>query len=110
MLEVDKEFPSPTGVNHYELAGVIYRHFKLGDSFRPQQGLIIMNCSLLFVGYYDICFRPQQGLIIMNFQPLLFQRFLNLSCFRPQQGLIIMNCLLLSAMSSHYTVSVPNRG
>ena len=37
-------FPSPTGVNHYEQYKFLLEDVKsLEDSFRPQQGLIIMN-------------------------------------------------------------------
>ena len=58
-------FPSPTGVNYYEsIKKSPKESFK---SFRPQQGLIIMN---LHIWRYVVdamkCFRPQQGLIIMN--------------------------------------------
>ena len=37
-------------------------------SFRPQQGLAIMNLNVNEVTTFEIleCFRPQQGLTIMN--------------------------------------------
>ena len=38
-----KIFPSPTGVNYYELKDGNYIYFKGCTSFRPQQGLTIMN-------------------------------------------------------------------
>ena len=39
-------FPSPTGVNHYEYSPFIdYTLDNMEDSFRPQQGLTIMNCK-----------------------------------------------------------------
>ena len=37
------------------------------DSFRPQQGLAIMNYVVMhFNNMSDMSFRPQQGLAIMN--------------------------------------------
>ena len=55
-------------------------------------------------------FRPQQGLSIMNLYP--HSAFIR-TCdrFRPQQGLSIMNwlcCYTLATLTR--TVSVPNRG
>ena len=38
-----KLFPSPTGVNYYEYAGVQVGQNKVIKSFRPQQGLTITN-------------------------------------------------------------------
>ena len=49
MSAVDKimeGFPSPTGVNHYEFAQYLTVG-KCSLSFRPQQGLIIMNYTEL---------------------------------------------------------------
>ena len=43
-------------------------YVRMADSFRPQQGLTIMNAyamDLLTTANKD-CFRPQQGLTIMN--------------------------------------------
>ena len=43
-VEIDNEFPSPTGVNHYEYK--LYSvecSLEMVDSFRPLQGLTIMN-------------------------------------------------------------------
>ena len=60
-------FPSPTGVNHYEL-----------------------TCARIMPEDLKICFRPQQGLTIMNKRPKDVTRAL--IRFRPQQGLTIMNC------------------
>ena len=62
-----QEFPSPTGVNYYES----YQQFlneleELKKSFRPQQGLTIMNLSIFHNGENKQRFRPQQGLTIMN--------------------------------------------
>ena len=87
------------------------------ESFRPQQGLTIMNdykkigcCSgRLFpsptgVNYYesgefrevyvnrDLGFRPQQGLTIMNTKIYTLNDGTKIG-FRPQQGLTIMNNL-----------------
>ena len=45
-IEEVLKFPSPTGVNYYELWNTkkqLKKHMKLG--FRPQQGLTIMNSS-----------------------------------------------------------------
>ena len=82
-------FPSPTGVNHYELISIVVSTMKYTTRFRPQQGLIIMNLTYNvtrenFDNY--IRFRPQQGLIIMNGTTNFFDRLEN------------------------YKVSVPNRG
>ena len=39
-----KEFPSPTGVNYYELiTRELLTEQQVEESFRPQQGLTIMN-------------------------------------------------------------------
>ena len=44
--ESKAEFPSPTGVNHYECY-IQYIHLSFDIlSFRPQQGLIIMNNTI----------------------------------------------------------------
>ena len=37
------EFPSPTGVNYYEFGEALATDRELAESFRPQQGLTIMN-------------------------------------------------------------------
>ena len=80
-------------------------------SFRPQQGLSIMNHKKHLVKVKQRhCFRPQQGLSIMNLYP---HSALKRTCdrFRPQQGLSIMNwlcCYTLATLTR--TVSVPNRG
>ena len=62
-------FPSPTGVTYYESLYAYYEGDELKAGFRPQQGLLIMNCfqSEIFESEYnDYGFRPQQGLLIMN--------------------------------------------
>ena len=83
-------------------------------SFRPQQGLTIMNAVAVIVfnigrvtgfpsptgvNYYEwflmksrkmkLSFRPQQGLTIMNMCDFVMQ--ITKVSFRPQQGLTIMN-------------------
>ena len=62
-------FPSPTGVNYYELKELTLEQVKIErESFRPQQGLTIMNHFKQNKGKSELCigFRPQQGLTIMN--------------------------------------------
>ena len=84
-------------------------------SFRPQQGLLIMN-NVTWQTFYNsiFSFRPQQGLLIMNRSTyqrqwfnanyvsvpnrgylLWIERTLTIAYlfyrFRPQQGLLIMN-------------------
>ena len=93
LLSEYKEFPSPTGVNYYESKRMQHCFQDvLCQSFRPQQGLTIMNKKQYFtsvivlrafpsptgVNYYEleivgivfmqtsVSFRPQQGLTIMN--------------------------------------------
>ena len=93
MFVEQKKFPSPTGVNHYELF-VNYQTFVQKDEngFRPQQGLTIMNLrDLINSGRAVLSFRPQQGLTIMNMAKSSTKRKLKLESFRPQQGLTIMN-------------------
>ena len=63
-----KLFPSPTGVNHYEL-DLFMELVKNSHSegFRPQQGLTIMNWKWKNARRnWRNSFRPQQGLTIMN--------------------------------------------
>ena len=85
-------------------------------SFRPQQGLTIMNWNILSLEQIrkERCFRPQQGLLIMNCYLLTFTKpFMQKCCFRPQQGLLIMNyrCSQKKDTKEMTTkVSVPNRG
>ena len=56
-------------------------------SFRPQQGVTIMNNEDDFYGNYSrIGFRPQQGLTIMNKQHDNKRRIRQEMGFRPQQG------------------------
>ena len=62
------EFPSPTGVNYYEWVDDLRELVFDEISFRPQQGLTIMNnisVNLVSRKHYT-SFRPQQGLTIMN--------------------------------------------
>ena len=85
------EFPSPIGVNHYEFSGEATTLKTLIYSFRPQQGLTIMNhgnTNGLVKHYYACSFRPQQGLTIMN----------------------NINKLRLETYKNLHKVSVPNRG
>ena len=82
-------------------------------SFRPQQGLTIMNWNILSLEQIrkERCFRPQQGLLIMNCYLLTFTKpFMQKCCFRPQQGLLIMNKEWICLWSIRKIVSVPNRG
>ena len=59
-------------------------------SFRPQQGLTIMNMNEIdLIGNTVMGFRPQQGLTIMNKVKKVME--IKLKSFRPQQGLTIMN-------------------
>ena len=56
-------------------------------------------------------FRPQQGLPIMNMMLHLTTTMYNTQSFRPQQGLPIMNLLSNeSEKNFQIRVSVPNRG
>ena len=49
-LQIYQEFPSPTGVNYYECEKYEFGEWKGYASFRPQQGLTIMNsCKLNLV-------------------------------------------------------------
>ena len=63
-------FPSPTGVNYYEFKSIeLSEAFKeYANGFRPQQGLTIMNESIIVLVKKSrlFSFRPQQGLTIMN--------------------------------------------
>ena len=60
-------FPSPTGVNYYEYGYQVKKGSKaVIKSFRPQQGLTIMNSRQSIQCGLNVCFRPQQGLTIMN--------------------------------------------
>ena len=64
-------FPSPTGVTYYEYLILSRCQKKLMYSFRPQQGLPIMNSKILILTpeqNFKEGFRPQQGLPIMNSQ------------------------------------------
>ena len=103
-------FPSPTGVNYYE-----WQEFSLeghwSNSFRPQQGLTIMNPIKRAKRWIEEeeSFRPQQGLTIMNYLDSL-NEFDLLVSFRPQQGLTIMNKKQVIYDESGNEVSVPNRG
>ena len=85
-------FPSPTGVNHYELLKNSNDQLKQEISFRPLQGLTIMNkVKENLRTKKDWCFRPQQGLSIMNLHAHFLATWQALHSFRPQQGLSIMN-------------------
>ncbi len=62
-----EEFPSPTGVNYYEYKIMVL--YVRRNSFRPQQGLTIMNKKKTTTPKRKTTpksFRPQQGLTIMN--------------------------------------------
>ena len=111
-----REFPSPTGVNHYESPKVLFRKYRKKHRFRPLQGLTIMNirCQEL-KDFTAESFRPLQGLTIMNVPLYLngcpnnmvfpsptgvnhYESFTGIIChflcyfgFRPLQGLTIMN-------------------
>ena len=63
------KFPSPTGVNYYESRkGKTPKGEQEYESFRPQQGLTIMNLKFRRSKSRKRKhgFRPQQGLTIMN--------------------------------------------
>ena len=46
-------------------------------SFRPQQGLLIMNnLKKELIKSHVVCFRPQQGLLIMNRQLEIYMHIL----------------------------------
>ena len=66
---------------------------KMFMSFRPQQGLLIMNSHVVLTKEdWQNCFRPQQGLLIMNRKfGYTYERLTEKASFRPQQGLLIMN-------------------
>ena len=55
-------------------------------------------------------FRPQQGLTIMNTNDIQRMATEEAISFRPQQGLTIMNYINLIQDVEHLSVSVPNRG
>ena len=55
-------------------------------------------------------FRPQQGLTIMNLDLCIKLVVEDVKGFRPQQGLTIMNKLFGLCGPRGGTVSVPNRG
>ena len=79
-------------------------------SFRPQQGLTIMNYVVGAMKSKKQSFRPQQGLTIMNYDYIDVLEMENEKCFRPQQGLTIMNMDFCDYPSKTVFVSVPNRG
>ena len=54
-------------------------------------------------------FRPQQGLTIMNGYEVIDEFERNIG-FRPQQGLTIMNGNMIFCKKCNEPVSVPNRG
>ena len=84
-----QEFPSPTGVNHYEL----YTNIQCVEMLDNTKG-----------------FRPQQGLTIMNGLKDGLKKNKKDKRFRPQQGLTIMNKRKCNPNCPFRTVSVPNRG
>ena len=47
-------------------------------------------------------FRPQQGLTIMNYDYIDVLEMENEKCFRPQQGLTIMNITIGKTIESSY--------
>ena len=73
-------------------------------SFRPQQGLPIMNMMLHLTTtmYNTQSFRPQQGLPIMNGK-IKMEKIINFG-FRPQQGLPIMNLEKVNNEYKGYTL------
>lgn len=56
----------PEGVNYSELKVGLTIARRNKNSFRPQQGLLIMNNQNFLNGSNQKGFRPQQGLTIMN--------------------------------------------
>ena len=79
------------------------------SSFRPQQGLTIMNYGKVIMDCeLQDGFRPQQGLTIMN--PTALTRTLETilkTGFRPQQGLTIMNYYKSSNENNYQTFPSP---
>ena len=71
------------------------------QSFRPQQGLPIMNGKIKMEKIINFGFRPQQGLPIMNRKMKEFEWYGIRAGFRPQQGLPIMNPYLQNP-DKHY--------
>ena len=62
------------------------------DSFRPLQGLPIINKLFQFVQWSDKGFRPLQGLPIINVNLSIYDEGKQLlKSFRPLQGLPIIN-------------------
>ena len=57
-------------------------------------------------------FRPQQGLLIMNWNIIRYATDNHIDGFRPQQGLLIMNFRVENEIWQNLQriVSVPNRG
>ena len=86
----------------------------LKNSFRPQQGLTIMNPLRISHSAVEEVkgFRPQQGLTIMNCRNVdSLGKRKERYCFRPQQGLTIMNKIKIFIIAIITgLVSVPNRG
>ena len=116
-----QQFPSPTGVNYYEYTlNLLEQRDALLNSFRPQQGLTIMNnthlkirrtksMKKLFpsptgVNYYELVsvkqkiitlnksvFPSPTGVNYYEFFKCKKNKCKKIMRFRPQQGLTIMN-------------------
>ena len=82
-------------------------------SFRPQQGLTIMN-YLDSLNEFDllVSFRPQQGLTIMNFNRKILCIHFIVFWFPSPTGVNYYELEKIDEISDGYilTVSVPNRG
>ena len=111
-LMLAEGFPSPTGVNYYELKTIRNSITKVVLSFRPQQGLTIMNVSEFSIdSEFDIGFPSPTGVNYYEYELKDKQGEKNYVGFRPQQGLTIMNRKGRPPRRKDYDkVSVPNRG
>ena len=91
MFETERwQFPSPTGVDHYE-----WRAFKIlifvSHRFRPLQGLTIMNKTFDNLKHSFILFPSPTGVDHYEYKMIeAFECDMALG-FRPLQGLTIMN-------------------
>ena len=64
---IELEFPSPTGVNHYEYELMDMKEEYWSSWFPSPTGVNHYEFKKLIDKYSKICFRPLQGLTIMNF-------------------------------------------
>ena len=85
--------------------------FLILESFRPQQGLTIMNQFSKEVHQQQEAnrFRPQQALTIMN-RSTKHRHYLTRSRFPSPTGVNHYECSQLRLLDTHVCVSVPNKG